>query len=783
MKVLKVLLIIFLLCMFAGVGGAVWVYNWAASDLPGFKNITDYNPPLVTTVYAQDNEVLGYFYKEKRFLVTLDQMSPWIPKAFLASEDASFYEHDGVDLTAIARAFMANLRAGHTRQGGSTITQQIIKRLLLTSEKSYKRKLKEAILAFRLENYLTKEEILTIYLNHIFLGAHSYGVEAASRTYFAKHSNELSIAQAAMLAGLPQAPTRYNPYRNMRHARKRQEYVLGQMRHLGWITPEQYQEAMDEEIELKSMPDPSWKTGAYYLEEVRRWLISEYGEDATYNGGLTVTTPCSMKHQRAAEKAVKRGLLNSAKRRGWTGPIGNFTPADMPGILEEGPQDTKEIMDKTRLMKAFVTKVVADKVSVSFGVFKGEIPIKALWWVREPNIKKSHEDVPNPKDARKILKKGDVVWVTVAKAPKEEGGTWILDLEREPKVEGAMVSIQPDTGEVVALVGGYAFEKSQFNRATQAKRQPGSAFKPIVYSTAIDNGFTPSTLVLDAPIVYANDEEGKLWRPQNFEGTFDGPVLLRTALVKSKNLCTIRVAQKIGIRKIIERAKAMGLKTEFPHDLSVSLGSAVVSLMNLCEAYTAFPRGGSYVKPRTVLSVKSAWGEDLFTSAPEVSDAISPQTAFIMSTLMKQVVQNGTGWRARVLKRPVAGKTGTSNNEQDAWYMGFSPYLLTGVYVGFDELTPMGKWETGSRAASPIWVSYRKAVEKDYPYEDFTEPPGIVMVRVDGTTGKLASPSSTKEFFLPFKVGSEPTEMSRSGGSGSNSGSPVSDDDLFKQTF
>jgi len=312
MKVLKVLLIIFLLCTLAGVGGAVWIYNWAASDLPGFKNITDYNPPLVTTVYAKDNEVLGYFYKEKRFLVTLDQMSPWIPKAFLASEDASFYEHDGVDLTAIARAFMANLRAGHTRQGGSTITQQIIKRLLLTSEKSYKRKLKEAILAFRLENYLTKEEILTIYLNHIFLGAHSYGVEAASRTYFAKHSNELSIAQAAMLAGLPQAPTRYNPYRNMRHARKRQEYVLGQMRHLGWITPEQYQEAMDEEIELKSMPDPSWKTGAYYLEEVRRWLISEYGEDATYNGGLTVTTPCDMKHQRAAEKAVKRGLLNSA---------------------------------------------------------------------------------------------------------------------------------------------------------------------------------------------------------------------------------------------------------------------------------------------------------------------------------------------------------------------------------------------------------------------------------------------------------------------------------------
>jgi len=780
-KLLKIFAVFVLICFLAGIGGAIWLYNWAAKDLPGFKNITDYNPPLVTTVYAQNNEVLGYFYKEKRFLVTLDQMSPWIPKAFLASEDASFYEHEGVDITAIIRAFKANMMAGRTKQGGSTITQQIIKRLLLTSERSYKRKLKEAILAFRLEKYLTKEEILTIYLNHIFLGAHSYGVEAAARTYFAKHATELTIAQAAMLAGLPQAPTRYNPYRNFDLAKQRQRYVLQQMNNLGWITPKQYREALDEEITLESMPDPSWKTGAYYLEEVRRWLIAEFGEDATYNGGLTVTTSCDMKHQAIAEKALKRGLLNSAKRRGWTGPVGNFTPADLPGILEEGPQDTENIMDKTRLMKAWVSRVEKDKAVVRFGKFNGVIPLRNLWWVREPDPKKSHEDVLDPKDATKVLKKGDVVWVTVDKAPEEEGGTWVLDMEREPKVEGAMVSMKPDTGEVLALVGGYGFEKSQFNRATQARRQPGSAFKPIVYSTALDNGYTAASLVLDAPIVYANDAEGKLWRPENFEGTFEGPTLLRTALVKSKNLCTIRVAQKIGIRKIIDRAKAMGLETEFPYDLSVSLGSAVVSLMNLCEAYSAFPRGGSYVKPRTVLSVKSAWGEDLYTSTPEIVDAISPQTAYIIASLMKQVVQHGTGWRARVLKRPVAGKTGTTNNEQDAWYMGYSPYLLTGVYVGFDELTPMGKWETGSRAASPIWVDYRKQVEEDYSYQDFTQPPGIVMVRVDGSSGKLASPGSTKEFFLPFKVGTEPTEMATHRGSGADT--PASDDDLFKQTF
>jgi penicillin-binding protein 1A len=781
MKILKILLIVCLIGLLCAVGGAFGLYHWASRDLPGFKKITDYNPPLVTTVYAKDNQVLGYFYKEKRFLVTLDQMSPWLPKAFLAAEDASFYQHDGVDIAAILRAFAANLRAGRTKQGGSTITQQIIKRLLLTPERSYSRKLKEAILAFRLENYLTKEEILTIYLNQIFLGAHSYGVEAAARTYFAKHAKDLSVAEAAMLAGLPQAPSRYNPYKNWELAKQRQRYVLDQLNSLGWITPEQYKEALVEDVKLESMPDPSWQVGAYYLEEVRRWLVDQYGEDVVYTGGMSVTTPCDLKHQGAAERALRRGLLDSAQRRGWLGPIETINPGDVGRVLDEGPQTTEGIMAKDTPFKAWVARVDKDRATVRFGKYQGIIPLSAMWWVREPDIKKSHEDVPAPSDARKVLKKGDVVWATVSKAPEAPEGVWILDLEREPLVEGAMVSIKPTTGEVVALVGGYSFAKSQFNRATQAKRQPGSAFKPIVYSTAIDNGYTPASIILDAPIVYANEALGKLWRPENFEGTFEGPTLLRTALVKSKNLVTIRVAQKIGIRTIIERARAMGLETDFPEDLSVSLGSAVVSLMNLCEAYTTFARGGSYIKPRTVLSVHSAWGEELFTSVPEAVDAISPQTAYIMVSLMKQVVEDGTGWRAKVLKRPIAGKTGTSNNEQDAWFMGYTPYLLTGVYVGFDELKPMGKWETGSRAASPLWVDYRKAVEEDYPYQDFTQPPGIVMVRVDGETGQLASSGSRTEFFLPFKVGTEPTETAApAGASGDALGSP---DDLFKQTF
>ncbi len=506
MKILKILGIAFISCVLLGIIGAVFLYNWAAKDLPGFKNITDYNPPLVTTVYAKDNEVLGYLYKEKRFLVTIDQMSPWVPKAFLAAEDASFYQHEGVDLTAISRAFVINMKAGRVKQGGSTITQQIIKRLLLTSEKSYERKLKEAILAYRLERYLTKDEILTIYLNEIFLGAHSFGVEAAARTYFGKHATELTIAESALLAGLPQAPSRYNPYRNPELARSRQLYVLEQMLVHDWITREQYDEAVAQPLEYTSMPEPSWEIGPYYLEEVRRWLIDRYGEDVTYNGGLTVTTACDIKHQKAADAALKRGLEDSAQRRGWTGPLDNISLGNAGEFFEEGPQ-TREELEEDQWVKAVVTSVKKKGASVRFGKLDGYVPLASMWWVREPDPKKSHEQVRDPDDARKVLKKGDVIWTSVLKVPEKASKPVDLALEREPEVEGAIVSLDPRTGEVVALSGGYSFSRSQFNRATQARRQCGSAFKPIVYSTAIDNGFTPASIVMDSPIVFANDEE------------------------------------------------------------------------------------------------------------------------------------------------------------------------------------------------------------------------------------------------------------------------------------
>lgn len=775
------------------VGG---MYYWASLDLPDFKRITDYNPPLVTTVYARDDRVLGYFYKERRFLVTIDELPAHVSRVFLAAEDSGFYEHEGVDLVAIFRAFVKNLQAGHVVQGGSTITQQVIKSLLLTPERSYKRKIKEGILAYRLERFLTKDEILTIYLNQIFFGARSYGIEAAARTYFGVHAKDLSVAQAALLAGLPKAPSKFNPFQNPEGALNRQRYVLSRMLEQNWVTREEYEAALNEELVFKSMEDPSWQQGAYYLEEVRRQLIDMYGEDRVYNSGMHVETGVDLTHQVAAELSVKKGLEASARRRGWTGPIKHLEEPEREDYLTQNPF-VVEALEPGEWIEVLVDEVSKDRALVRFGEFRGEIKAKDLSWARTPDPSKAPEDVPPVRDCTLVLNAGDVVWAEVkavpesvaaslvdpeAKAP-EADVVWELALQRKPKVQGALVSMDPRTGEVLALVGGYSFAESQFNRATQAQRQPGSAFKPIVYSTALDNGFTPSSVLLDAPIVYTDDATDQVWKPENFEGVFYGPTLLRNALCKSRNLVTIRIAQRLGVRKIIERAKTLGLEAEFPEDLSVSLGSAPVSPMNLAQAYTAFARGGSIVKPRLITRVQSAWGEDLLTTEPEIKDGISPQTAYIIASLMKEVVRDGTGWRARVLRRPVAGKTGTSNDEQDAWFVGYSPYLLSIVYVGFDQLTPMGKYETGSRAASPLWVNYRMAVEAEYPVEDFPQPPGIVMARIDAASGLLAGPKTEKTYFLPFKEGTQPTETAQDGAGGPSPTTSTKGEDLLKQIY
>ncbi len=778
MKFVKICIVLVLLGIFGALAGGAGLYYWAEQDLPGFTKLSDYSPALATTVRARDGQILGYFYREKRFLIPLSMMSPITTKAFLAAEDAGFYQHEGVDPMGIVRAAIKNVVAGGIRQGASTITQQVIKSMLLSPERSYERKIKEIILAYRLENYLSKDEILTIYLNEIYLGAKAYGVEAAAREYFGINASQLSIAQAALLAGLPKAPSKYSPYANPDKARERQLYVLTQLRDQGWITGAEHEAAVKEPLKYRAQEDPSWKVGPYFLEEVRRQLVERYGEDKVYTGGLQVRATVDMEHQILADQALRTGLRETGKRHGWQGPVKSIGAAEYDTFL--GAQHLGPLKPGDWL-QALVTKVDKGGATVRFGKRSGTIAVATMGWARTPNPRLAPEEAGKVGDARKVLKPGDVIWAQVKEAP--EGKPWQLALEQDPKVEGALVSVDPRSGEVLALCGGYDFFRSQFNRATQALRQPGSSFKPIVYSAALDNGFTAASIVLDAPIVF-DDGSGKPWKPENFEGIFYGPTLLRTALVKSRNLVTIRLAQRLGMKTIINRAKDMGLTGIMEPNLSLALGSGQFTPLNMVQAYTVFARGGTGITPRLIESVSSPWGEQLFTATEDVREVMKPETAYIVCNLLQQVVQDGTATRAKVLGRPVAGKTGTTNDEQDAWFMGFSPYLVTGVWVGYDQVKPMGKFETGARAALPIWLDYRTKVEPKYPVEDFPVPPGISMVRVNARSGALAMAAGGDTFMLPFQNGTEPVAAVGGGELDADPGSSnAGAESLLKQIF
>ncbi|WP_045222729.1 penicillin-binding protein 1A [Desulfonatronum thioautotrophicum] len=804
-KLLIIGSILLVLLVLTGIGGLTGLYFWAARDLPSFKKITDYNPPLVTTVLDRNEDVLGYFFHERRFLLESTELPPHVVQSFLAAEDSNFYHHEGIDISGILRSLIRNIQARSIVQGGSTITQQVIKSLLLTPERSYERKLKEAILAYRLERYLTKDEILTIYLNQIFFGAGAYGIEAAARTYFNKHAHELDLAEAALLAGLPKAPSVNNPLRNAAGARSRQVYVLERLLALGWITPDEHGAALGQRLVFDSGSDPSWRRGAWYLEEVRRELIARYGEEKVYTGGLTVRTAADLRHQVAAEKAMRSELTALGKRQGWRGPIENLAGTAADDFLLNQQVDMGAFLEGA-WVRVLVTNVRTDGAYVRFGPYHGWMDVATMGWARTPNPQRAPEDVRPIRDAQQVLEVGDVIWASLStpddiqvegvdlEAVEDVGSnevaqallgkTWELALEQEPTVEGALASIDPLTGDVLALVGGYSFQRSHFNRATQAVRQPGSTFKPVVYSAALDNGYTAASIVMDAPIVFTDAATRETWKPENFEGRFHGPTMLRDALVKSRNLVTIRVAQSVGIPEIIERAQTLGLRGDFTPDLSVSLGSIPVNLLNMCEAFSAFARDGSTVAPRTILSVHTAWGDPLLEQDTQITPAISAQNAYIITNMLEEAVRDGTGRRARALGRPVAGKTGTTNNHHDAWFIGYTPYLLTGVYVGFDQLAPLGRLETGSRAALPAWLAYRQEVEEMYPVQNFTPPPGLTMARVDARSGLLAGPGWEGDtFLLPFISGTQPQQIASSRRDDGRGARPSSEEDLLRQIF
>ncbi len=766
-KLLYFFFSLMLLGALCAAGGGYMLYQWVSDDLPSFSKIADYRPPLVTTVLARDGSVIGQLYRERRFLVTLDQLPRFVPLSFLAVEDDQFYNHPGVDIKAIIRAAIANFQHGSTRQGGSTITQQVVKRLMLTPEKSYERKLKEAILAFRLEKQLSKDDILTLYINQIFLGNNAYGVEAAARVYFAKNARDLTIAEAALIAGLGQSPSAYNPYRNPEAAENRQRHVLRRLRDLGWISDAEYDEAVNQKLEYRAMPSSN-PDGAWYLEEVRRQLVemfSEenckrngydfgiYGEDAVYELGLTVHTAMDPVQQKAANDGLRHGLEDAAKRHGWLGPVKHLEPSEYAEFLQKKGFELSDL-DDDGWAQALVTAVTKSGADVLLSEEqRGHVSVSTMNWARKPNKKVAGSVTATViRDATRVLKVGDVIWVSRDNAPKKNAKSAAssdviaLRLQQYPDVQGAMVSIEPQSGDVVAMIGGYAFGSggSQFNRVTQAQRQPGSSFKPIVYSAALDNGFTPASMLLDAPIILIDKWTKEAWRPRNDDGKFDGPMPLYRALARSRNLCTVRVAQQMGIEHVIARAKALRLAADFPATLSISLGAVAVSPLNMAQAYTAFANEGKVSSPRFITSIQGPWGNTIYECPSESVQAITPQNAYVMAKLLEGVVNFGTGGKARALGRPIGGKTGTTNDENDAWFIGVTPHLVTATYIGYDQLQSMGRGETGSGAALPAYLYYAQEGLKAYPPDDFPQPEGIVFADAGGGVS------------MPFIEGTQP---------------------------
>ena len=657
-RLAKISIIIIMIFVTAIILFGLAFYLYFSHDLPNIQALKNYKPPTVTRLFSEDGEVIGEFFIEKREVVSLERVPHHLIQAFISGEDARFFQHKGLDYTAILRALFRNIFSGEIVQGGSTITQQVVKSLLLSPEKSFSRKIREAILAFKIEKYLSKEEILFLYLNQIYLGHGAYGVGAAAENYFGKPIEELNLAESALLAGLPQAPSKYSPSAHPEQARRRQVYILNRMMEEGFIDRSELAKALQSPFRIRKENSLIEKT-PYFVEHVRRYIEEKYGKEPLYRNGLQVYTTIDIDFQRVAQEAVESGLKEIEKRQ-------KYAPSDTPSTPE-----------------------------------------------------------------------------------------------------GALVCFDLETGYVKAMVGGRDFRKSQFNRATQARRQTGSAFKPIVYASALDKGYTPASVIMDSPIVFEWGE--KRWKPKNFEGRFSGLTTVRNALAHSINIVTVKIAQDIGIDYIKDYAQKLGISSPLQNDLSMALGSSSISLYELTKAYAVFANQGNLLRPIFIKKILDRDGNLLeenlplsyLRQPPDPNPIVSPQTAYLITYLMEGVVQNGTGWRAKALGRPVAAKTGTTDQFLDAWFIGYTPELIAGVWVGFDEERSLGENETGSRAASPIWVAFMSTILKDRPAREFTVPEGIEFMKVDPRTGQL---STEKEATLEcFKEGTGPTQRVSSG--------------------
>ncbi len=625
--------------------GSSFLYYVLLKELPSIAALKDYRPSLATRVYADNNELVDEFFAEDRKIIPYADVPKIVVQAFVAAEDARFFHHKGFDLQSMTRAFYKNLEAGRIVQGGSTITQQVAKLLYLSPEKSYLRKIKEAILAYKIDTYLAKEEILYLYLNHIYLGHGTYGIEAAAEAYFGKSSRYLTLSEAAILAGLPKAPTTYSPYVNYEKARQRQAYVLERMAEDGYITKEDKEKALAKPLHLRSIR-PKDKIAPYFVEHVRKYIQEKYGSDVLYREGLEVYTTLNVEMQKAARTAVEKGLVELEDREGYDRGV----------------------------------------------------------------------------------------------------------------VQGALVCMEAKTGAVKALVGGRNFGKSEFNRATQAKRQPGSAFKAILYTAAFDKGMTPSTRVMDAPLVFEDTLANTVWKPQNFDRKFHGPTTLRNALTHSRNIITIRMLQEIGVDYAAAYAANMGISGPISRNLSMALGTTGVSLIDLVRAYGVLANQGKKVQPFFIRKIVDRTGHIFEETEVKNEQVIDPRIAFMSTYVLQDVVESGTGRRVKSIGRPVAAKTGTTDENRDAWFMGYTPSLVTGVWVGWDLERSLGSQEVGGRAAAPIWLYFMEKAVQGSPVETFAVPEGIVFIKVNPQTGAPAKPSDGGAIFECFIEGTTPEE-------------------------
>jgi len=769
------------------VAGVAWYLHDLSDGLPDFEVLNAYEPPVTTRIHSGDGELMAEYARQRRLYLPIQAVPETIKAAFLSAEDKNFYKHGGVDITGIGRAVIVNLQnlgSGRRAIGASTITQQVAKNFLLSSERSIDRKIKEALLSMRIESAYSKDRILELYLNEIYLGFGAYGVAGASLTYFNKSVHEVELHQAAYLAALPKAPSNYHPFRDTERALTRRNWVIDRMVENGYATEEEGKLAKEKGLDVNPRRGSSYLASSeYFSEEVRREVVDRYGQKALYEGGLSIRTTLDPQLQEKARRSLMNGLLKFDLRRGFRGPVQNVELGDDWGTaigkiktLSDVPEWKLAVVLGTDASSATIgiqpDKQVSGKLKSDRQI--ATIALDDMKWALKIDIE---DEKRTAKGVNGVLNVGDVIYVEPLASEDDTAKNYRL--RQIPKVSGALVAMDPHTGRVLAMAGGFSFAESQFNRATQAFRQPGSSFKPFVYAAALDNGYTPSSVVLDGPIKIDQGGDLGIWEPKNYGGKFAGPSTLRLGIERSRNLMTVRLAKDMGMPLVAAYAERFGIYDKMLPVLSMSLGSGETTVMRMAAAYSVLANGGKSIKPSLIDRIQDRYGKTIFKheervcldcnaeswsqqAEPELEDnrdqVLDPMTAYQMTSMMEGVVLRGTAPVVKELGVPVAGKTGTTNEEKDAWFVGYTPDLVTSVYIGYDNPAPMGKGNTGGGLAAPIFTNFMKAAIEGQKPVEFRVPRGLKLIPINGKTGLLAKAGKPGVILEAFKPGTAPPD-------------------------